>query len=212
VVLPLDLVSIPPAIYRLAAVGDSERTTATCLCLLRAQSSPRWRGALPFPPAAVHAVYANSVVATRNTLRRCSSTATSSGKCRDLGERRSNPAVKVCTQLAARPGWVWWRDDHRLDHSQQELNEFIDDRILITQVCPLDVRVLKDGATTLYRVGSQHHPAERIRPVVGQQFGVGVLRIPSAVFGGKSPNPTAQAVVLSIELVVVAAIGAPVLI
>jgi hypothetical protein len=42
--------------------------------------------------------------------------------------------------------------------------------------------------------------------------GVGVLSIPWAVFGRKSPNPTAQAVVLSVELVVVAAIGAPVLI
>lgn len=42
--------------------------------------------------------------------------------------------------------------------------------------------------------------------------GVGVLSIPSAVFGGAHPNTTAQAIILSIELIVVAAIGAPVLI
>ena len=42
--------------------------------------------------------------------------------------------------------------------------------------------------------------------------GVGVLSLPSSVFGGERPNTTAQAIVLSIGLVIVAAIGLPVLI
>ena len=42
--------------------------------------------------------------------------------------------------------------------------------------------------------------------------GVGVLSLPSAVFGGEHPNTTAQAIVLTTGLVVVSAIGVPVLI
>ena len=42
--------------------------------------------------------------------------------------------------------------------------------------------------------------------------GVGILSLPSSVFGGENPNTTAQAIALSIGLVIVAAIGLPVLI
>jgi hypothetical protein len=43
-------------------------------------------------------------------------------------------------------------------------------------------------------------------------FGVGILSLPSSLFGGEDPNTRAQSIVLSIGLVVVAVIGAPVLI
>jgi hypothetical protein len=42
--------------------------------------------------------------------------------------------------------------------------------------------------------------------------GVGVLSLPSSVFGGEHPNTTAQAIALSIGLVIVAAVGLPVLV
>jgi hypothetical protein len=43
-------------------------------------------------------------------------------------------------------------------------------------------------------------------------FGVGILSLPSSLFGGTDPNTRAQAIVLSIGLVVVAVTGAPILI
>jgi hypothetical protein len=43
-------------------------------------------------------------------------------------------------------------------------------------------------------------------------LGVGVLSLPSSVFGGEHPNITAQAIALSIGLVIVAAVGLPVLV
>jgi hypothetical protein len=43
-------------------------------------------------------------------------------------------------------------------------------------------------------------------------LGVAVLSIPSSLFGGATPNTTAQAIVFVVELVVVAAIAVPVLV
>jgi hypothetical protein len=39
-------------------------------------------------------------------------------------------------------------DDHGLNHAQQELHEFVDGRVVVTEGYPVDVSVLKDGSAT----------------------------------------------------------------
>jgi hypothetical protein len=43
-------------------------------------------------------------------------------------------------------------------------------------------------------------------------IGIAILSIPSSLFGGDDPNTTAQAIIFSVELVLVAAIAIPVLV
>jgi hypothetical protein len=123
---------------------------------------------------------------------------------------------EVFDQLGPQLRWWAWNTDNPLNHplfASVPLTSVFIFAALGPIVCTLLVMLLVgrkaskgtqfSGLSLTWRTVA----AGALVPV-----GVGVLSLPSSVFGGEHPNTTAQAIVLSLGLVTVAGIGAPLLI
>lgn len=123
---------------------------------------------------------------------------------------------EVFDQLGPQLRWWAWNTDNPLNHplfASVPLTSVFIFAALGPIVCTLLVKLLvgrKAERGTQFSVLSltwRTVAAGALVPV-----GVGILSLPSSVFGGEHPNTTAQAIALTIGLVIVAVIALPVLI
>jgi hypothetical protein len=123
---------------------------------------------------------------------------------------------EVFDQLGPQLRWWAWNTDNPINHPMLASVPMTSVYIFAT-LGPIVVTVL----VMLLLRGKTAHPGSLApwslawRTMIAGTLvplGVAVLSIPSSLFGGDHPNTTAQAIVFTIELVVVAAIALPVLI
>jgi hypothetical protein len=123
---------------------------------------------------------------------------------------------EVFDQLGPQLRWWKWNTDNPLNHpmfASVPLTSVFIFAALGPIVCTLLVMLLvgrKAGKGTQLNALSLTWRTVTAGALV--PFGVGILSLPSSVFGGQHPNIAAQAIALSIGLAVVAIIGLPVLV
>jgi hypothetical protein len=122
---------------------------------------------------------------------------------------------EVFDQLGPQLRWWAWNTNNPLNHplfDSVPLTSVFIFAVLGPIVCTILVKLLvgrkADTGTrfSAFSLAWRTAVAGALVPV-----GVGVLSLPSSIFGGEHPNITAQAIVLTIGLVIVAVIGLPVL-
>jgi hypothetical protein len=123
---------------------------------------------------------------------------------------------EVFDQLGPQLRWWAWNTNNPLNHPMFDsvpLTSVFIFAVLGPIVCTILVKLLvgrkADTGTPFSRLSLAWRTVAAGALV---PFGVGVLSLPSSIFGGEHPNITAQAIVLTIGLVIVAVIGLPVLI
>ncbi|MGA7052630.1 MAG: hypothetical protein WBZ37_15430 [Mycobacterium sp.] len=123
---------------------------------------------------------------------------------------------EVFDQLGPQLRWWAWNTDNKINHpmlaSVPMSSVFIFATlgpIVVTVLVMLLVGRTANGGRLFTGLGLTWRTiaAGALVPI-----GVGLLSVPSSLFGGEKPNVTAQAIVFSVELVVVALIAVPVLI
>jgi hypothetical protein len=123
---------------------------------------------------------------------------------------------EVFDQLGPQLRWWAWNTDNPLNHplfASVPLTSVFIFAALGPLVCTLLVKLLvgrkadRGAQFSVLSLTWRTVAAGALVPV-----GVGILSLPSSVFGGEHPNITAQAIALTIGLVIVAVIGLPVLI
>jgi hypothetical protein len=123
---------------------------------------------------------------------------------------------EVFDQLGPQLRWWAWNTDNPINHpmfAAVPLTSVFIFAALGPIVCTILVKLLVGRkADTGTQFSALNLAWRTILAGALVPVGVGVLSLPSAIFGGEHPNTTAQAIVLTTGLVVVSAIGVPVLI
>lgn len=113
---------------------------------------------------------------------------------------------EVFDQLGPQLRWWAWNTDNTLNHPMLASVPMTSVFIFAT-LGPIVVTVL-----VLLLVKRTGLVWRTILAGVLVPIGIAILALPSSLFGGENPNTTAQAIVFTVELVIVAAIAVPVLV
>jgi len=123
---------------------------------------------------------------------------------------------EVFDQLGPQLQWWAWNTDNPLNHpmlaSVPMTSVFIFATLGPIVVTLLVLLLVGRGAQRGRRFRGWSLSVRTVAAGVLVPVGLSILSIPSSVFGGKDPNTTAQAIVLAVELALVALVAVPVLV